>query len=225
MQARYYDPVVGRFMGADPAGPKDGDPSQFGRYAYASNDPVGNIDPDGRRATVVNGAIVIQPEDHNVPNVAIPNTVGATGVAPGLFFHEYLTGIATKLTLDQAGNGLKNNPTPGDDSPASPGGTLNNVGALPPLSENNFVRSFSVTSPDPSKFSNITVNYTEQGEHSLSEGFVMRYAEAQNDGSVVIQNYGEGNSIYQSAFTGQLPLMMEDAVWRENVKEIEDDNH
>lgn len=51
MQARYYDPIVGRFIGVDPAGPTSGNAFDFNRYSYASNNPVVNIDPDGR-ATV-----------------------------------------------------------------------------------------------------------------------------------------------------------------------------
>ncbi|MGF6492185.1 RHS repeat-associated protein [Luteibacter sp. 621] len=48
MQARYYDPVVGRFLGADPLDSSEGRPGSFGRYEYASNNPILNIDPDGR---------------------------------------------------------------------------------------------------------------------------------------------------------------------------------
>ena len=51
MQARYYDPVIGRFLGEDPVTFMDtGDPVHFNRYAYANNDPVKMIDPDGRVA-------------------------------------------------------------------------------------------------------------------------------------------------------------------------------
>ena len=48
MQARYYDPVVGRFISTDPVGPSAGDPFNFNRFAYANNSPIDNIDPDGR---------------------------------------------------------------------------------------------------------------------------------------------------------------------------------
>jgi hypothetical protein len=164
----------------------------------------------------------IQPEDPNVPRVMIPNSVRAEGVATGIFFHEYMSNVSVPLTLAQAGEGLRTNPTPGNDTPASAGGSINNVGALPPLSANNFVGSFLVQSPSPSKISDIVVNYTLKGAHSLDEGFVMRYAEKQGDGSVVIRNYGEGNAAAQSGFAGPFPLMMEEAVWRQNVKEIVD---
>jgi len=48
MQARYYDPVIGRFLSIDPVGFSPTRPSMFNRYAYASNDPVNAIDRDGR---------------------------------------------------------------------------------------------------------------------------------------------------------------------------------
>jgi len=51
MQARYYDPVIGRFLSVDPVTfMYEGNPSYFNRYAYSLNDPVNNFDPDGRAA-------------------------------------------------------------------------------------------------------------------------------------------------------------------------------
>jgi RHS repeat-associated protein len=47
MQARYYDPVVGRFLSTDPVGPSPGSPFHFNRYDYANNNPIVNIDPKG----------------------------------------------------------------------------------------------------------------------------------------------------------------------------------
>lgn len=49
MQARYYDPEVGRFLGVDPEGPAAGDAFSFNRYAYVDNNPVTNTDPTGRQ--------------------------------------------------------------------------------------------------------------------------------------------------------------------------------
>ncbi len=48
MGARYYDPVLGRFMGNDPVGFYEDNPMSFNRYAYANNNPYKYVDPDGR---------------------------------------------------------------------------------------------------------------------------------------------------------------------------------
>ena len=48
MQARYYDPNIGRFLSIDPVGfAETGLPQQFNRYAYTWNDPINAKDPDG----------------------------------------------------------------------------------------------------------------------------------------------------------------------------------
>ena len=48
MQARYYDPVMGRFLSVDPVTFLDKPyPGQFNRYAYTWNDPINANDPDG----------------------------------------------------------------------------------------------------------------------------------------------------------------------------------
>lgn len=49
MQARYYDPVIGRFLSVDPVDflQSGNDPRFFNRYAYVYNDPTNGIDPDG----------------------------------------------------------------------------------------------------------------------------------------------------------------------------------
>ncbi len=49
MQARYYDPKVGRFYASDPVAFSPERPDMFNRYAYAANDPVNMVDPDGRK--------------------------------------------------------------------------------------------------------------------------------------------------------------------------------
>lgn len=50
MQARYYDPVIGRFLGVDPKPASPGSLFTFGRYSYANNRPTVMVDPDGRVA-------------------------------------------------------------------------------------------------------------------------------------------------------------------------------
>jgi RHS repeat-associated protein len=55
MQARYYDPVIGRFLSIDPVDfiGSGGDPRYFNRYAYTANDPVNLIDPTGETIEVL----------------------------------------------------------------------------------------------------------------------------------------------------------------------------
>ncbi|HEX7338625.1 MAG TPA: RHS repeat-associated core domain-containing protein [Rhodanobacteraceae bacterium] len=48
MQQRYYDPTIGRFISPDPISPTPGNIYNFNRFAYANNNPIVNIDPDGR---------------------------------------------------------------------------------------------------------------------------------------------------------------------------------
>jgi RHS repeat-associated protein len=47
MQARYYDPTVGRFMSEDAVDVMPGNTSSMNRYAYVSNNPVNRVDPTG----------------------------------------------------------------------------------------------------------------------------------------------------------------------------------
>ena len=46
--ARYYDPLIGRFMSVDPAEPNPNNLHSLNRYAYANNNPYKYVDPDGR---------------------------------------------------------------------------------------------------------------------------------------------------------------------------------
>lgn len=47
MGARYYDPLLGRFIGMDPKPVDPADLHSINRYAYANNNPYKFVDPDG----------------------------------------------------------------------------------------------------------------------------------------------------------------------------------
>ncbi|HET7588257.1 MAG TPA: RHS repeat-associated core domain-containing protein [Gammaproteobacteria bacterium] len=50
MQARYYDPKIGRFLSPDPVTFSPDKPQFFNRYWYANGNPYKYTDPDGRCA-------------------------------------------------------------------------------------------------------------------------------------------------------------------------------
>jgi RHS repeat-associated protein len=57
--ARYYDPVVGRFMGVDAVGFNPGNLQSFNRYAYGNNNPYKYRDRDGNLSLLIEGLIVL----------------------------------------------------------------------------------------------------------------------------------------------------------------------
>jgi RHS repeat-associated protein len=65
--ARYYDPVLGRFMGVDPVGFQEDNIHSFNKYAYGNNNPYRFIDPDGRQSMSIH---------YNVWNRAFSNSAG-----------------------------------------------------------------------------------------------------------------------------------------------------
>ena len=53
MGARYYDPVLGRFMGIDAVDFQKDNLHSFNRYTYANNNPYKYVDPDGNYAFLI----------------------------------------------------------------------------------------------------------------------------------------------------------------------------
>lgn len=55
--ARYYDPLIGRFLSADPKEASEETPGSFNRYAYSLNNPYSYSDPDGRWVAAALGVL------------------------------------------------------------------------------------------------------------------------------------------------------------------------
>lgn len=186
-----------RFLQADPVGYDD----QFNLYAYVRNDPINMIDATGQRSEVVGGYIRIIPWDRSHPSVTIPvGRTGAQGVSgQESTFHTYNVSTSSHRRNSEAfGNAVARNPTPGNDRAATSDGPTNNVGRLPLNGGTNLVQSFRIPSPESSRYTDITVNYTISGQHGLAEGFVMRYGEIGTDGNITLRTYGEGNAWEQA---------------------------
>lgn len=59
MGARYYDPVLGRFLGTDSVGFDTSNIHSFNRYAYANNNPYKYVDPDGKMTMLAAGLLIV----------------------------------------------------------------------------------------------------------------------------------------------------------------------
>lgn len=82
LNARYYDPLIGRFMAVDPVRFQEGNVQSFNRYAYANNNPYRYIDPDGRNAFATSYQD-ISPESKQFFLETVAPILFAGGVAAG----------------------------------------------------------------------------------------------------------------------------------------------
>jgi uncharacterized protein RhaS with RHS repeats len=85
MQARYYDPVIGRFYSNDPVDTlghfKNGDQtSGFNRYRYAKNNPYKYVDPDGKIDIFANFANLSKNNEASNRVSSIQKTMSKKGV-------------------------------------------------------------------------------------------------------------------------------------------------
>ena len=129
MQARYYDPVIGRFLSNDPVGflghrQRGNSPAHgFNRYAYANNNPYKYTDPDGEFGIV--GALIgagveagiqlaTQGKITDVKAIAVAGAVGAvTGGIGGRLATQAVKGtisaskaVTTTAAVGGAANGV-----------------------------------------------------------------------------------------------------------------------
>lgn len=62
--ARWYSPDIGQFHSTDPASVSLSNPRSFNRYAYANNNPIRFIDPDGKWSTDAHNYFIDQAFPH-----------------------------------------------------------------------------------------------------------------------------------------------------------------
>ena len=99
MGARWYDPVVGRFLGVDPKGVSLSNYNSFNRYEYANNNPYKFVDPNGKASIDANlfiaGATIGIDNYTGQPMVLV--RFGQTGVGLDYDFHSTFTHSDTKV--------------------------------------------------------------------------------------------------------------------------------
>jgi len=107
--ARYYDPLVGRFLQADTYLGQVGNPQSLNRYAYVENNPVNAVDPSGKVPWLLIVAIVVlivsTPEHPDHPGSIMIDP------EPGMFYGSLLSEIGAWCfvagTLIHTREGLK----------------------------------------------------------------------------------------------------------------------
>ena len=106
MGARYYNPMLGRFMGVDPVGFKEENIHSFNRYAYANNNPYKFVDPDGKYAELVVEAMSLTVGYMSLKDNLRAGNTGAA-LADGLGMLADIAGAALPGLPGVAGLGIK----------------------------------------------------------------------------------------------------------------------
>ena len=200
MQGRYYDATTGMFLSVDPKQPKAGDSFSFSRYAYVHDNPINNIDPDGKDCASSSGTTTCFTAVYRVSFPTQPGFRDFTSSSQN--YHFYSVPAPTPgSTKSQDQNYIVQHPTPGYPQPATAQGTPNDatpyVGGISlPISPISPVKSFTTTNQVDGQ--PVVVNVTEPG-HALASGIVVREATQSSDGSTSIQTWGEGTAWLQSS--------------------------
>jgi len=207
MQQRYYDPGIGRFLSVDPVAANPNTGASFNRYNYAMNNPYRFTDPDGRDCVSKEGKTTcsIPVTGSRIPtriSFATPPGVSGTQKTGSLTSHVYNRSTPHQKSDKAVQRSMVNDPTPGNDKPATPTGTPNNAtpegghGALARGGAfvfgddpNSPVKSYSATDRNGNTW---TINVTQPG-HGLHFGYVLR---GSVDGKAI--SIGEGWEIPQA---------------------------
>lgn len=103
MQARYYDPTIGRFLSSDPVSPDPGNLFNFGRYAYANGNPIRFADPFGLYAC---GSKVSSGDCKKIDGFVNKIHTSLEGLKKGSSDYRSLSAVASFLGSKNDGNGV-----------------------------------------------------------------------------------------------------------------------
>jgi RHS repeat-associated protein len=195
---RDYNPKLGRYIKSDPLGLI----ADNNTYSYANDNPISNVDSSGLYCVTVNGQLTCQDSIDNGPRftVAAPSGFPESILPTDVFYHHYDVSVnAGNVDYNCLLEQLINNPTPGPaNSPATAQGSKNNATPanwhLPPSLVTSYLTSDSNGNP-------VIVNVTNSfWKHGLYPGYVARTIVRNSDGTLTVNNYGEGDGILQSRY-------------------------
>ncbi len=135
MQARYYDPVIGRFMSNDPVGYSAENPTMsFNRYLYVNNNPYKYVDPDGEWfvGAIIGAAIEVAVQAYTGELGMNSSSIGKIlrATAAGAVGAGIATGVAKINTLANLGKVGQASTRLGGDVLTSMAGTKINGGDI-----------------------------------------------------------------------------------------------
>lgn len=97
--ARWYDPVVGRFLQPDTIIPEPGNPQALNRYTYVYNNPLGHLDPTGHDPVVTGNEDTKERPEPKEPEPEDYNSQLSAQELYWLMYYQWFLGLLPQGTI------------------------------------------------------------------------------------------------------------------------------